>query len=197
VLSLFSSSVLSSSWLKTHVLQDDRVLRAQNLAGLDIWNHCLNIAQIEPLSRGPKQHIYEWNMDLDWLPMAEFQSNHQGNRVAAEERVTLKEKELPPSASGYGPQPDLIYGTGLCLETAVIRNIAAVVGKSDAGGGIRPIPESHRHLTDGSSRELYETEQWTYNSPNPPLYRCSTCNKQVKSKSELKYVAQLRSNLGC
>lgn len=154
----------------------------------------MEFPQIEPLSPNARQHIYGWDAcdyrHLDWLVMTGRVSSHQDNRVPAEELVRVKEKESPPSEPGYGPQSDPNYGTGPSLESAPVRDSDLLVDKPDSGKSVRPMPEPRQFPMRESSRKSHGAEQWTYNSPSRPLYRCPTCHKIVNSKSELKYVAR-------
>ena len=96
---------------------------------------------------------------------------------------------ISPSDSGYG--------TGISLESASVRGSDIVDHSQNNRSLLGRVPELHQYNESGSARESNGSEQWPYNSPSASLYRCATCHKRVKTKSELKYGARLHSNLAC
>jgi hypothetical protein len=87
---------------------------------------------------------------------------------------------VPPSDSGYG--------TGLSLESASVRGSDIVDHSQDNRTHISRVPEYRQFHENGPSRDSGGTEQWPFTSPSAPSFRCETCKKPVKTKSELKYV---------
>jgi hypothetical protein len=106
-----------------------------------------------------------------------------------------------PSDNGtvpFGISPsDSGYGTGISLESASVRGSDIVDHTQDNRSLLGRVPETHQYSESGPVRESHGTEQWPYNSISAPLYRCLTCHKKVKTKSELKYVTRLHGNLAC
>jgi hypothetical protein len=93
---------------------------------------------------------------------------------------------ISPSDSGYG--------TG--LESASVRGSDIVDHSQDHRSFLKRVPEMQQYQERGPLRKPHGTEPWPYSSPSANSYCCPTCHKQVKTKSELKCVAQSQSNPG-
>lgn len=102
-----------------------------------------------------------------------------------------------PSDSGSGqfgvPPSDSGYGTGLSLESASVRGSDIVDHNQDNRSLIGRVPEYRQYNESGPLRDANGSEQWAFTTPGAPSYRCETCKKLVKTKSELKYVVNLHS----
>jgi hypothetical protein len=96
---------------------------------------------------------------------------------------------ISPSDSGYG--------TGISLESASVRGSDIVDHSQDNRSLLGRVTETQQYHGRESTRKSHGTEIWPCNSPSANTYICPTCQKSVKTKSELKYVAQSHSNLGC
>lgn len=109
----------------------------------------------------------------------------------------LRHRPGNPSDNGsvhFGVSPsDSGYGTGLSLESVSVRGSDVADHSQENRSLIGRIPEFRQYNENGSSRDPNGTEQWGYSSPSAPSYRCETCQKTVKTRSELKYVALLHS----
>jgi hypothetical protein len=162
----------------------------------------------------PQDPLANWytGMDGPWIPKSAIpvaspeerihaRGYHQYRNPRYSSPPGIRQRPGNPSENGsvpFGISPsDSGYGTGISLESASVRGSDIVDHSQDNRSLLGGVPEIPQYNESGSTRESHGTEQWTYNSPSAPLYRCPTCQKPVKTKSELKYVAQMRSNLDC
>jgi hypothetical protein len=161
-----------SYWLKSHVQDNDRVLREHDLADMDIWKALGSMTVL--LSSAHEQHIYSLDapdyhkIQVCSLGLAE--PSHQGDEFGMREIVPERDNEIPQSASSYGTRPN--------LDINSVRNRDTVIEEPHAGETISLMSESHQYLTESSSRE-------------PWLYRCPTCHKPVETKRQLKYIIRI------
>lgn len=162
----------------------------------------------------PQDPITNWYTGNDgpWIPKGAVPEVSQDERINSRGYALyrnpgygsppgIRHRPGNPSDNGsvpFGISPsDSGYGTGISLESASVRGSDIVDHSQNNRSLLGRASEIHRYNESGPARQSHGPEQWPYNSPSMPLYRCPTCLKGVKTKSELKYVARLRSDLAC
>jgi hypothetical protein len=162
----------------------------------------------------PQDPITNWYTDNDgpWIPKGAVPEFSHDERIHTRGHTSyrnsgygsppgIRHRPGNPSENGsvpFGISPsDSGYGTGVSLESASVRGSDIVDHSQNNRSLLGRVPELHRYNERGPARESHGTEQWPYNSPSAPLYHCPTCNKRVKTKSELKYGARLHGNPAC
>jgi hypothetical protein len=94
---------------------------------------------------------------------------------------------VPPSDSGYG--------TILSQESASVRGSDIHDHSPDNQSLAGRVHEFQQYHEGRNSHELHEGGPWTLIQQNVLPYRCDICQRPVKTKSELKYVTPVISNI--